>query len=630
MSAAIPFTKESHGAHTDIFKFNDNVLKIFSKKNYIADDKTILLKQLSESILVKKGKIKDFTMPLTRSGNNTIPRKLMSYAFGPFGVNIAPVFSKVMEDSNEVARQIPYFAYGEPSSFLLPDYVSMLSNELSRQNNKVKNPFLTVFFDNQIEQYSLFDIIKRDPYFNAKIKDSQDLIQYQQFIRKNPLSLAMKEKLTEFFESPITVGVRDVLRRMKGAKHPHLSWEQAFKAIDYCFEKWGTTNFLVPEVNYYSYDTSIPSKNLSELIKSNQQTARLLTSLLKELLPETVYWKYIKSGGDTVSYQILRFYHDYPLYEVEPYTGVLSTTTAYMMLRIFFSVFLLLSGKELQEPGNTDFSKIPEYSKEAIRFFASLSKAETEITTDALIEIFLKYMLQNGFKLNTGKRFVFKRIPKTFYNFQRLATGQKNNPDIEFFITTEQFQKNKFALTEQKNPEIAEKLVVFYTLVYRFFLDTGFIPDLRPKHAGRDIFIYGIWGYITENLLILKNKTDIEIKFIDNRDNFKRYEPSIDSRKPVGFAKLGWRLAFPLIEPALQRSIGIYTKKIHDRLFENQDKQTNKSIVEFFDFTLDVTRKIVTDIINYSLITTEAFAVDLVNDIYKGTKKVFGLIRKLI
>ena len=172
---------------------------------------------------------------------------------------------------------------------------------------------------------------------------------------------------------------------------------------------------------------------------------------------------------------------------------------------------------------------------------------------------------------------------------------------------------------DRRNPELAEKLVVFFVLVYRFFLDTSFILDLRPKHAGRDIFLYGIWGYLTENMLLIQREEKIDVKFIDNRDNFKHYEPDTDSRNPVGFAKHGWRLGQPIIEPAFQRSIGIFVQKVHDQLQEKPLDQRH-SAVAMMEKGMEITSKIARDTVDYSFTISSSIANDMINDVSKGVK----------
>ena len=49
--------------------------------------------------------------------------------------------------------------------------------------------------------------------------------------------------------------------------------------------------------------------------------------------------------------------------------------------------------------------------------------------------------------------------------------------------------------------------------------------------------------------------------FIDNKDQFKQYQRAQDRNKPMGMAKYAMRLVGPLIEPAMQRSIGIFVQK---------------------------------------------------------------------
>lgn len=119
----------------------------------------------------------------------------------------------------------------------------------------------------------------------------------------------------------------------------------------------------------------------------------------------------------------------------------------------------------------------------------------------------------------------------------------------------------------ERRPDVARRLVVFFTLVYRYFLDTGHVPDLRPDDAGRDLFLRGIWGYSTRNVLVVAGRAHdgtplTTVRFVDNKDQFKQYKRDEDRANPMGLAKHGLRLLHPLVQPSMERSIGLYTGRV--------------------------------------------------------------------
>ncbi len=160
----------------------------------------------------------------------------------------------------------------------------------------------------------------------------------------------------------------------------------------------------------------------------------------------------------------------------------------------------------------------------------------------------------------------YQRIPRTFYSFQekaQYASSLKGTVEDTMSLAELHLPQNCDLL--KTIPELAEKLTVFFTLLLRYYKDTGFIPDLRPKNAGRELLLLGIWGYVSDNLLVTLRRDEhdemhADLSFVDNKDQFKEYRRMEDRDAPKGIAKHALRMTGSLAEPAMLRAIGMFTE----------------------------------------------------------------------
>lgn len=629
-----PFKKG--GAHTEVFKFNENKLHHVMKEwNSILrtqkNDEEIkkLSQHISKRFILKVGNIENFSMKLFRKRESLIKRNLVSEAFGPVGFNVFPTIEKVRRDTAEAVRQIPYFGSGGEEEQFAPDILEGIRNFFTGNNKNFyfAKPDGSFLIFEKGKKINVYKILKDDPYFREEIRNFRELRQFQSFIRKNPVNSLMEERLAGFFDAPITVGFRDTLRWIFGSRHPSFSWKNASMIIKHCSKKYGSENFFSPEINYYTIYPGLPKEDVNKKTQKNYETIIALSKRLFSLLPVDLRNKIDEEGYLKISASILEFHHQYPLYKIEPYSGVLSVATLTLLVRFFFYLFIHLSQIDLPQRRNipsSDFLDDSNFSS----IFSRVKRDEKKIIYEKIIECLLEYLQRGGVKREDGKIVQYEFIPTTFYSFQEripYRASQKGNVLWTYSLES-LWQKEKREIFHNY-PEIGEKLLLFFTLAYRYFLDTGFSPDLRPESIVKDLLILGIWGYKTENVLItLYERNDrsigVEIKLVDNKDQFKQYRRAEDRENPLGIAKYGLRLMYPIVQPALERAIGIFSSIIEENTYgKNKKKQEFKESVEKLS---DILNKFLREWVDGILIHSQAFFHDTIDDLTDAFKRGAG------
>ena len=632
MSAARPMNEEGHGgSHTDLFRFDEpslrEALTAEGEGTVERPRASKVAQSLSHDYFVKKGKVQFFSQPLLGSENNDIRRPLISYAFGPVGYNFMPSLEKTLLDATEAVRLVPYLGFGPASRWVAPDFVSVLEHggRVGGQESIREGALLRVLDDGADLRETVYGLLADDPYFHSRVTGLGDLQDFQAFARKNPISPQMEEKLAEFFEGPITVGVRDTLRWAAGSRHPRMDWAQARSTIDSCYERFGDENFLLPEFNYYTWDADYSVRELRALYASNRRVAARFADRIAHALPAPILHLFQAADPVRIAFQLLDFHYDYPLYDVEPYTGFLSTTAARMLARTAVALFLQATDRPDPADRNHDLSRLPRFHGSAHAFFGSLDDSARERVLDLLAKELVSHELESR-----GNALGFERIPRTFYTFQRRADAPFEGKTVRRVLTIHDLWREENRPLLARYPELSEKLVVFFTQIYRHFEDTSFVADLRPRDSGRDIFLYGIWGYSTENLLLMETedsagRSTMDVRFVDNRDQFKQYRRTEDRRQPLGLAKYALRLVHPIVEPAFQRSVGIFVDHVHRGGLEAHSEPVEEpahSLAQSIEHGLDFTQKVVKDALGQTATHTMAAIDDLVDDVYAGAKAI--------
>ena len=217
----------------------------------------------------------------------------------------------------------------------------------------------------------------------------------------------------------------------------------------------------------------------------------------------------------------------------------------------------------------------------------------------------------------------FKRIDQTFYSFQEKAQySVQSIGSVHDLLTMEDLLTFRGQAVLDSHPALSRKLVVFFVLAYRYFHDSGHAPDFRPDDAGLDLFVRGIWGYKTRNVLITigkdkKGRPIEQIRFVDNKDQFKQYRRFEDSERPLGLIKHGIRLVEPVVRPAMERSIGMYVQKVAD-----QEGIEPADIPDLPKLVASVARQVMQSGVDSALVHSGAILHDAIDDTSNAVERV--------
>jgi len=532
---------------------------------------------IGNRFLVKIGNIHDYVVKFSAERESYIPRQYLCEAFGPGGYNLSPTPEKVRVDVQEAARQIPFMGYGPIAEQLAPDILGDIARHLNG-HPRIDSADGT-FFDMQSAQvstrYSLLQILNEDPFFKTRIDSFDDLVRFQHNLRANPVDAACEKDLGDFFNAPMTVGIRDTIRFLDGSRHPTLGWDKARKVIEGAFLTHGHETYLPPEFNYYNASLEYPAEYLREVETANSVASGYFARAMLEALGPGAFIGLTDEQIGDIAAAVLAVHFDYPEYEIDPHTGVISTATARLAGRLALWTAVHLTGIPIPDRRNPVTELTVRKVSSLVDFVEGLDRFEREAFMTGVNRLLWKVAMLGGIQGPDDKIFPYTRINRTFFNFQELAQYPlKRTGGLESTITLEDLNGPGGRAILNAHPELAPKLLVFFVLTHRYHAETGYIPDLRPDDVGGDLFIKGVYGYSTRNVMIALGHDDAgrpasAVRFIDNRDQFKQYRRWEDRDRPLGFVKYGMRLLSPVAKPGLERAIGMYVERTAG--IENRD-----------------------------------------------------------
>ena len=621
----------SGGAHTEVLQIDGELLA--KKLAPMASDPAAkrrlgeLAREIGDRFLLKRGKIREISMQLVGDRESTVPRSTVSYAFGPVGYNIHPSLEKTRIDVADAVRQLPYFGVGNREDQFAPDFLDALSRAALGDERPLGlargDPFLIRMDSRGSGRSTVYDIAGSDPYFQGDCGSWRKLRRLQDGIRSEPLSKGMEDRLRPFFDAPITVGWRDLLRYAKGSRHPEFGWGRARELILDAFNRWGDECFLLPEITYYAPDLRISNEDLAQRHQHNGEIVSSLARVLAARLPRSMRQRLSEQEVETLTWDLLEFHHDYPVFRVEPYQGLLSVSMVRMLARFGAGVVSVFSGMRLPERRNTDLSLLLERPVLAASVIEELKPREVKKFLIALAATLTRY--ERGGAPGVPGR--FERVVRTFYTFQERADYHASRQGkVERVLSMVDLWEEENVHLLDELPELAEKLLVYFVMAYRYYVDTGFFADLRPRHAGRDVFIYGIWGYLTDNLLVVLGKDKdgartAEVRYVDNRDQFKEFRRQEDRDVPVGLARTALRLTSLVSEPSLRRSIGLFADQMQRN--RGEARKTPRSIAEKLQTQgLEMLQAVAHDVVSHVFENTRAVVDDTVDDLFEGVRQM--------
>lgn len=625
-----PLPKESGGSHSKIFFIDaDHLGEILAgqagPKN--ADKARELGRQIGERFLLKIGNIHDYVIKLKNGNESVIRRALPSEAFGPGGYNIAPTLEKVHTDVREAVRQIPFIGYGDRRGQLAPDILGDIARCLvgEKPGNSADGTFLVEDTLDGIKRISIREILKSDPFFKATVNSIIEMQRFQEYLRFSPIDASTEQRLSDFFNAPITVGIRDIIRYLEGSRHPSLGWESARKVIDKSFTDYGHESFICPEFNYYTDSLEYSPEHLDELKAGNITASKHFARILAERV-----FVELRHGGpsddmsdsqvEALADAILCIHYDYPVFEIDPQTAVISTATARLIFRSSVCTAAHLLDIKTPDRRNPLSESSAKRASVVSEFVKNLPRDEHELFFFKVNSLLWEFAARGGVPDENLTPHPYRRINKTFYCFQELAPYPlKMRGTLEKTVTLEDIYGPEGKSILAAHPELAPKLLVFFIMTYRYYTETGHIPDLRPDDAGIDLFIKGIYGYSTRNVLVALGRDsngnpDSDVRFVDSRDQFKQYRRWEDRDKPLGIVKYGMRLLSPLARPGLERAIGIYTSEAAGK--------TNKPVPRMAEDISIKLREVLRRSVDAATNGSRVFLEDALDDTSKEVEKV--------
>ena len=619
----------SGGSHTEVKAFDPAALAealadLADRNGAPTEPARTLGRRIAKRFLVKVGNVTRYVIKLKGGRESVIRRPIPSEAFGPTGYNMAPTLDKVLLDGREAVREIPYLACGDVGEQFAPDVLQGIRNTVASRDrsSRADGTFLVIEGRNGRERRSAYQFLEDDPYFSQEIKDFGALTRFQSFMREHPMDVLMTERLRTFFDASMTVGARDVLRWMEGSRHPDLGWKAAEGVLKSCFATHGHENFLPPEINYYTQSIALDAAESRRIDAVNRDASNAFARCMVERLPFVWTADVPDAELNEAAAGILDLHFDYPLFEVEPYSGILSTTSMRLALRVAVGATLHLTGIEVPERRNPMTPALAERSRAVAAFLGRLTEEQRSEACNEINRMLWEVAVRGGIPTPDGTVLPYRRQDRTFYSFQEKAQhALEGRARVEEMLTLEEMVSPQGEDILKRHPDLARQLTVFFTLAYRYFLDTGHVPDLRPDDAGMDLFVRGIWGYKTRNVLVITGHAPdgrpvSAVRFVDNKDQFKQYRRWEDRQRPLGLIKYGMRMVAPVVQPAMERSLGMYVARV-----AATDGVKGNGVPDVPEALSRATREVLRSGVDAVLSHSEAFLNDLIDDTADGIER---------
>jgi hypothetical protein len=189
----------------------------------------------------------------------------------------------------------------------------------------------------------------------------------------------------------------------------------------------------------------------------------------------------------------------------------------------------------------------------------------------------------------------YQRPPMTLLSFVARSTPRPlPHERVQDSFRLSQLRAPQFAGYLRSQSDLNEKLVVFFTLVLRHYLDHAYLPDLRPENCLRDYWLLGLWGDSAENVwvnLYQNKKTGAvrsEVRF-SGGDHQKVYRPDQDHAQEAELLRKAVATFGPDPEHGILRALASFLMALQ----ENQEGSRKAALnqVAIMKQTLEVFRE---------------------------------------
>ncbi|MBI5152280.1 hypothetical protein HZA39_01995 [Candidatus Peregrinibacteria bacterium] len=569
---------------------------------------------LSQRFVVKIGNTRDYPIKFGLRPE-VFPREYMEDAFGTLGYPVVNREKRVRKNASEVARANLYLGYEEKTEITGPDIISVIYRFVL----DIANPD---HFD--IDSYTTFFIREDEDQFLEGLEDfspggidGKEYITLNKEKRESADMEKFEDDLKPFFDSLVTIGFHDTIRRLVGhGRHTELNYEQAAKIIKELCDKYKTETFLLPEQTTFGYDPRVSSEEWKKIIANNNAAveyfSKYLHSLLSGTLEEIFSDQKILHG---FSYAVVEHWHQVPDYEVDPATSVLSTAMLKLLMKAAYYYFLW------PEPNkNKDFNK---HEKLQYFFFKEFNQEEQAVLRSAMTIALYHY----EFSVRSAKCPRFRRFERTQMKTQDKMNYDKGNQVVEGSISIKELITARRDLLK-KYPELGEKLVVYFYQLYKMYRETSYVLDMRPENVLKNVFLLGEWALLTENIqvTIFKDKQGelySKVVNIDPEDNFRIAPEDEKDRDPnEGLATYGLNLAGPVAVRSLKKALARMIDEVALAQRVHGSKTEWPVWKKALQWMIDLFEQSAKDAADGTQFTTRSIRAEIKNNINKALKTI--------
>jgi len=493
-----------------------------------------------------------------------VPRALVGEALGALGSELLPTRRRALRGSIEAAREATYLGASDVADRALPSPVDLVRQLLG---GDPPDESRSVLFEEARplgrRDWSIRELLEADPDFHRPLLDDDELGRFQRILRQDPLDGNTVLKLREFFDRSTTVGVRDSVRWTLGARHPWFDWERARELLGRCFARWGDERFLPRLVRLYTHDVRVPEPELESLLQTNREVAERLAAALTGRLAGGPGARLDREALVEIAAAALDYRHDHPDFDVEAAGRQGGETTVRFVGRAALDLARGLAGQGPEPRANRNFVAYFEVTDLSRRLLGDLDETERE---RVLGQLEAEVQRQAA----AGALAEYRRPPMVLYTFyESAAPAPRRGEKLVDSFRLSEARSPAHALHMERRPEITEKLVVFFTLVLRHYLDTGFAPDLMPAERVKDFMLLGLWGHNTPSLVInlyqkRSGKVRSEIRFV-GRGQVKSYSVDEDGISEAALARMAVSQLGPLLEPSILRALAGFVMAVEEQ-----------------------------------------------------------------
>ena len=249
------------------------------------------------------------------------------------------------------------------------------------------------------------------------------------------------------------------------------------------------------------------------------------------------------------------------------------------------------------------------------RYLSSLSLSDREILFSAAGEV-LQQSRESGGVVCVGGIRSYIRLPTSIVVFQQLGVRASQGEKVLDSFTLSNMTSLFHACHMRSQIEISEKLTVFFTLTLRHMLDTGYVPDLRPRDFWKDFMFFGLWGTRSEYLRINLYQSDddenvgsqAEVTRSKIRFSGMDHVESRSLEEIKGESQLIRHVASqvtPLLRPSVCRTLGTFVMALEES--ESGHHEQRLDVYAVSHYGLDIFREISRSLVKGSLVNSGRF-----------------------